>query len=524
MHSLLRTACWVALSCLGVACGEQRADVDNSAEVMASAVVGDQMVFVRRDDSRGVWLALGGDSPKARVTERTLPREPLLLEQRRDSQELLLLCRRPASAEDGAEGTLVVLGAKGIARRYPLGTGYNKLMQSEDGRYVFLSSVAESSGATSYFNANDVSIVDLEEGPTENNPKQRNLSSGAEALSAVFVSPDIPIGDESRRLAAVLFQSRLSILDLTHPDRREWTARLAAGEGQSNTVALRQAAFSPDTLRIYLRGAASSDVYVLQLRARKAPDAGGNDFDFSLNQLGVGEVMTDMELLQTQEGERLLATTVGPGLLVVNADTSAVTRVALGRPATMIVPFSIDDQGDEPTQHALLLAPGDTVATFVDLANLETRKDRNLEAITLRGSVASVTRLTANRLLVTYEGSGLSVIDLEGRTLSSISSNSPLPAGATLVDGGRDRVWLVPAGESRVGFFDLDAMQPREVRLDAPVASAGLVGGSTVTRLAVLHPSLLGHVTLLDADKPSRKTARSLRGFVFDGILDRGED
>jgi len=29
---------------------------------------------------------------------------------------------------------------------------------------------------------------------------------------------------------------------------------------------------------------------------------------------------------------------------------------------------------------------------------------------------------------------------------------------------------------------------------------------------------------LLDAAKPSRKTAQSLRGFMFDGILDRGED
>ena len=178
MHLLRRTACWVALSCLGVACGEQSADVHNSAEVMASAVVGDQMVFVRRDDSRGVWLALGGDSPKARATERALPRVPLLLQQRRSSQELLLLCRRPAGVEDGAEGTLVVLGARGIDRSYKLGAGYNKLMQSEDGRYVFLSSIAEDNGETSYFNANDVSVVDLEESPSSDNPTQRNLSSG----------------------------------------------------------------------------------------------------------------------------------------------------------------------------------------------------------------------------------------------------------------------------------------------------------------------------------------------------------
>ncbi|MBN1607087.1 MAG: hypothetical protein JW940_10675 [Polyangiaceae bacterium] len=520
MHSLGRTKWWVALLCWGVACGERSADVHDSAEVMASAVVGDEMVFVRRDDSRGYWLALGGNSPKARVTERDLPREPLLTEQRRNSQELLLLCRRPANVEDGPEGVLVVLGAHGIDRSYKLGTGYNRLMQSEDGRYVFLSSIADSGSDTGYTNASDVSIVDLEAAQGSSNPMQRNLSNGAEALSAVFVSPEMRIGDEGRRLATVLFQSSLSILDLKHPDRREWTAKLASGGGESNSVGLRQAVFSPDTLRIYLRGAASSDVYLLQLRARTAPEAHGNDFDFSLNQLGVGEYTTDMELLRTQEGERLLATTVGPGLLVVNADSSTVTRVSLGRPATMIVPFATGDEA----QHTLLLGEGEPVAAFVDLANLETRKDRNVEALTLPGSVASVTRLNGNRLLVTYQGTGLSVVDLESRTISSITSNSPLPSGATLVDSKRDRVWLVVRGESRVGFFDLDGMQPREVRLDATIASAGLVGGSKATKLAVLHPGLLGHVTLLDAQTPSRKTAQSLRGFMFDGILDRGED
>lgn len=522
MQALGKTACWVALSCLGVACGEQSDDVHESAVLMMPAVVADRLVSINQNDSHGYWLALGGSRPLARATERALPKKPILLEHRLDSQELLVLCQRPAGVDDGPEGMLVVLGPKGIDRRYELGTRYNKLIQSEDGRYVFLSSTAQASDDTSYYNPNDVSIIDLEKAPSSDNPRQRTLSSGAEALSAVFVSPPMRIGGETRRLAAVLFQSRLSLLDLNHPARRAWTAKLAAGSGASSTVGLKQAVFSQATLRVYLRGSVSSDVYVLQLAPRDAQDENENDFDFSLNQLGVGKATTAIELFPNEDGELLLATTVGHELLVVSADTSTVTTVPIGRPATMILPFSTGDE--EVSQHAVLLKEGEPIVSFVDLRNVQARKDRNVEALTVPGNVATVTRLGDNRLLITHSTTGLSVIDLTDRTVSSIGSRTSLPPGATLVDAGRKRVWLVPRGESRVGYFDLDGMQPREIRLDSPVDSAALVGGPKVSKLVVVHPSLLGYVTLIDANEPSLKKARSLRGYLFDGILDRGED
>jgi hypothetical protein len=38
-----------------------------------------------------------------------------------------------------------------------------------------------------------------------------------------------------------------------------------------------------------------------------------------------------------------------------------------------------------------------------------------------------------------------------------------------------------------------------------------------------LHPSGVGYLTVLDADEPSRETARSLRGFMVTDLLEQGE-
>jgi hypothetical protein len=42
-------------------------------------------------------------------------------------------------------------------------------------------------------------------------------------------------------------------------------------------------------------------------------------------------------------------------------------------------------------------------------------------------------------------------------------------------------------------------------------------------RLVVMHPSEIGHLTVLDADEPTREAARSVRGFLAAGLLNRGE-
>jgi hypothetical protein len=507
----------LAATALG-ACGGQAEEVEQPQRLLEPGVAGDQLVLVDQERSRAWWLGVGEEKPAARARAEGLPRAPALLTGRNGQEELLVLCQRPVQVEDGAPGALVVLAADGVERSYELGTRYGRVIQSEDGQYAFLFAGTDEAGGGLLSNLNDVSIIDLEQKPGERNPSQRTLSSLGESPNGVFVSPVMRLVEEDRRLAVVLFDTSLSVLDLNHLDRPEWAATLAT------SVGLQKAVFSPAQSRIYLRSQSAQDVYVLQLGPREEPQAGQNDFLPSLNQLGAGQAITDIALFQRGSAELLLATTVGSQLLVIDAGSSTVTPVGLAAPASTIHLFEVGaSEEGEGSQQALLYAHERDLVTFVNLANLQERKERNLESINLPGTIESVTQLSKNRLLVTHSGTGLSVLDLNRRTITRIASEVSL-TGAQLYDEALERVWLVPAGQERVGYLDLEGLQPREVQLDAAVQTAALVQGAAQPKLVVTHDSSLGYVTMVDASEPSRRSAVSLRGFLFDGVLDRGED
>lgn len=526
MRSLKRTlgygtsACWAAALLGSVfGCGQADPEMGKQVTLLAPAVTGSELVLVEPERSRSLWLGVGAGSPEAKVTERSVPEAPVLLEKRKGSDELLLLCQRPESENADSGGQLVVLGPDGIERSYELGARYNRITQSEDGRFAFLSTRQTESAGTLYFNPDDVSIVDLDADPGKNNPSQRTLSSGGETLSGTFVSPELEIAGKKRRLGVILFESRLSILDLSHPGRAEWTAKLAGPDATGGGVGLEQALFAGQS--IYVRGRQARDVYVLGLGSKTPEGADGNDFGFSLNQPGAGQPTSDIELF---EGQLLLATTYTTALLAMDLGSSKLTTIELGTRATSIVPFvTVEQDGTERSQ-ALLFEPGQRVVSFLELSGLTERKERNLETVVLPDGIETVTELEDHRLLVTHSGTGLSVIDLLTRGVTLIKSPVHLSQGSVLVDAEHDRVWLAATEQSRVGFFDLEGLQPREVVLDAPLQFAGLVEGTEGHKLVLTHASAFGYLTIVDAEEPKRQTAVSLRGYLVDGILDRGDD
>ena len=359
---------WAAAVMCAAGCGGQREQVSAPLELLAPGVVDDQLVMVEGAGSRGYWLDVGRAEPEAKATQRSLPQRPILMQPRPGEQELLVLCQRPESEEEGPGGELVVLDAEGVDRSYELGTRYNRLIVSEDGQYAFLYTGTDAEQGSLFFNADDVSILDLSKSASaKDNPSQRTLSSGGEQLGKIVVSPEMELAGERRRLGVVLFQSRLSLLDLTHPGRPEWTARLAAGEGDLSVVGLDQALFSEKTGRIYVRGTQSSDVYVLQLGENEGGAEGSNDFGFSLNQLGAGQPTSDIALFEGEETELLLATTYSSSLLLIDTGSARLTTIELGTGASKIIPFVTESAGSEQVQ-ALLLEMQQTPATFSPLS------------------------------------------------------------------------------------------------------------------------------------------------------------
>jgi hypothetical protein len=122
-------------------------------------------------------------------------------------------------------------------------------------------------------------------------------------------------------------------------------------------------------------------------------------------------------------------------------------------------------------------------------------------------------------VLILHGSEGVSLLDLEGRTISPITSNAVLTDA--LFDAARGQLWVAPQNQRFVGLLDLATGDTPEILLDAEVDK--VVPMFDAGHVVILHQGSIGYLTVLDADRPTREYARSLRGFLVADLLDRGE-
>ncbi len=507
------------------ACGDTRALP--SPDLLAPIATGRSVVFVDRSDH--VATLLDTDAIDAEPTRTRLPQSPTLPVPRPGAaHETLVLCRGasddPRNEDEAA--ALVVLNQEGEARRYPLSTRFNAMKVSDDGRYAMLYFNDTAASDSLIFNPNEIAIVDLDAefvavDDVENgnsNPRSRTLRSFGSAPSHIVFSPELMVAGDPRRLAVVLFDTVVLLIDLDHLDRPEYTIELATSSDR--TIDLAQVVFDAARGRLYLRGDASNDVYVLTL----TPSAGGdNDYAPSLNQLGIGAVPHDMALYNTDEEPRLLAITSSAQAVVVDANTSRTTAIPLPVTATGVRIFTAESPFDPIVEpRALLYAHGSSSVMFLDLRDVEERRARNLETLRVQSSYNVSNELDDNLILLIHASTGLSVLNLAERTASPIRSNQSL--ANALSDPAAEKLWLAPSGQAQLGFLDLRDFHPGAVDLERPIDSLVRIGGEGPPRLAVVHESEVGHVTLIDSDDPTDLTrATAVRGFLLHNIFDRIE-
>jgi hypothetical protein len=238
-----------------------------------------------------------------------------------------------------------------------------------------------------------------------------------------------------------------------------------------------------------------------------------------------------MALFDTPEGRRLLVVSPGSGVArasVIDARTSRSTPLQLDAPATRILMFdAVSPAEPQVRRRALLVGVGGAAqVAFLDLDRLEELGTRNLDTRAMGAVPNAVLPLLDRGLVVIQHGSGggaggLSVVDLARRTVAPLVA----AAGSRVVVGpaGSDRLWVVPGTDARLGFLTLPALQANEVRLDAGVRQVLPLdrGKDGRTRVVVDHPGAGGRLTVLDADKPERVTARSLAGFLYTDLARR---
>ena len=105
-----------------------------------------------------------------------------------------------------------------------------------------------------------------------------------------------------------------------------------------------------------------------------------------------------------------------------------------------------------------------------------------------------------------------------------LGTETPLKTKLTdaLFDSVRKKLWVGPAGEPYIQSLDLSTGRTGdELRLDAPIDSFLPMFGCD--SLLVLHGEDMGYLTLVDAQRPDRESALSLRGYFVNQLFDRSD-
>lgn len=512
-------------------CGSHDDSLDRGYDLLAPVALRSSLVMVDKTAPQALLIDTAKDPLPTEPIVAELPHGPSLLQRRNEHDEALVLClgRRADDRHDEEAATLVALAPNGTTREYVLGNPFARLEQSPDGRYAFLFKSKDGTAERLLDNPNEVALVDLDKKASDESAVTlRTLRSFGDSPDRVVFSPSMLIAGEDRRLAVVLSDTNVTLVDLDHLDRRETTVQLAGDAAASSRITPAQVLFNGGAAELYVRGTGSADVFVFNLspRAGEAETADGeprNDFRPFIDQLGVGGSPSDMALYESDGATRLLVLSDGRRASVVDASTSQVTSVALPDEASRLLLFEAPSpRDDEVKWRALLYQPGQSTVMFLDLADLEERGTRNLETLELQQPVSSlVPMLEEDRVLVLHDGTTVSVVDLAGRTAPPIASSQTLKGA--LFDVAQRRLWVGPQGQQYVAWLELETGDTREVRLDHPVAE--LVPVFDSGRLAIVHPHPLGLLTVLDVngEVPTTDDARSVRGYLAAGLLDRGE-
>jgi hypothetical protein len=490
-----------------------------------------QLALVETSNARVFFIDPAQPEGRARVA--TVAKAPVLAARRNGKDELLVLSRgergEPGVTPEPAALTVLSPDPATAPRVMPLGSRFNALDQSDDGRFLVAHFGPQTNTGDALFNPNEIALVDL---MASNPVVPRTIRSFGSVPAGVAFSPPMNLPDGPRNLAVILSQSFVTLLDLDHPTRSEITVPLTLPDDHRALQPV-QVLFEPNDPAIYVRADGANDIYALRLlpvdASERAPD--GNDFTPALSQLGAGSGPADMALYDSADGPRLLVVSTGSSdAFVIDARTSRSTRIALDEPASRIDLFEGAGPGDPKSRsRALLIGTGLASRSigFLDLDELELLGRRNLDSRSMGAPAVDSLFFPGRGLAVVLHRAqpgtaGVSVIDLAQRTVAPIFAEVP-PVGLA---PSPDKIWVSPGSGDRLGFLDLGTLAPGEVRLDAPITAIIPMakGADGKSRVVVVHGGdPAGSLTVLDGDRPERATARAMVGFLLQDLLERGD-
>ncbi len=122
------------------------------------AALDEHVVWIDQANQQALLLNVTSQK-EVDVRRYSVPDNPVNLQRRSGHNELLLLAR----GEGPDDGVLSVLGPQKVVREFHLGSRFDRIVQSSDGRFAFVSfSTSNDDEDSLLFNPNQVAIVDLE--------------------------------------------------------------------------------------------------------------------------------------------------------------------------------------------------------------------------------------------------------------------------------------------------------------------------------------------------------------------------
>jgi hypothetical protein len=371
-------------------------------------------------------------------------------------------------------------------------------------------------------NPNELAVIHLHEPPSADNPTLKTIRSFGSIPEGVTLSPPMVVpGSEDptpRTFAFVLSSNNLTLIDATHPERREVSVRLDLG---GPAVIPREVVFAPNTSSAYVRSDNARDVLQVLLESIPQASDDANDFRPNLAELGAGGGPTDIAVYDDVNGKRyVLATTPNTGeIVVIDADTAQFRSVPLAEPLDRILLFP----SNEAPRKALFAAigPKSPRVHVLDLEHIDDPLTQaSLRKITLDKPVRDVVPVPGRDLALLVHDDARTVLGLLDM---DIESTAPLLGVGKLdsYDFSPNGAYLIGAtpSVSRVGFVALDNLHPTDFRLDDPPAR---VLSTANSKIFVDHGDPLGHATIIPSPTSGRDDAIVLEGFLTNNLLDEG--
>lgn len=483
---------------------------------------------------RVVLVDLTGDRPA--ISHTAIGRRAMYAVPSQDRHRLFVITRgeqaiHPGEIDQPPMFWVVDGQHAGPAASYPIGSPFDRIAVSPDGRLAVTYYSAAGIDPDGVFrNPNELAVIDLASPPGASNPALVTIRSFGSVPEGIALSPPMVLPGSPdaapRTFAFILSSDNLTVLDASHPDRREVSIRLDLGGA---AVIPREVVFAPATATAYVRSDHARDVLQVALEAQPPDpsDPGDNDFRAVVAELGAGGGPSDVAVYDDAGGRRvvLAATPDTREVVAIDADTAQFRSIAIPDPIDRILVFPA---ADGPPHKALFAS----IATGAAGAGGGAPRLWLLDLDHLADPLARVAPVEIDlgkpvHDVVAVPGRDLAlIVHDDARTVLGVVDLATAATAPLLGAGKLDSYDFSPAGDyligatsgvARIGFVALDNLHPTDFRLDDPPVH---VLATANGKIFVDHGDPLGHATIIPSPAAARGDAVVVSGFLTAGLLD----